>query len=195
MGFSERVRGNAEQPLQCGICRQPVQEARRIRNAEYKCEEPICQNCYRSYFLNRRDGLDAGIMDDPDRTAVRYRAAEPLEHELLFRRKEPRCGYEYPFPEIVMTDVLRDTLFWALCCIGIRFLLWLTGHTGEGSICALLADFLLPAASLIWAMRYLYKLVRGIWYGMGYTRQFVLTAAMIVQALLAWLCRTGKIFW
>ena len=46
--------------------------------------------CYRSYFLNRRDGLDAGIMDDPDRTAVRYRAAEPLEHELLFRRKELR---------------------------------------------------------------------------------------------------------
>ena len=44
-------------------------------------------------------------------------------------------------------------------------------------------------------MHCLYRLVQGLLYGMGYTRQLVLAAAMIVQVLLAWLCRTGMLFW
>ena len=119
----------------------------------------------------------------------------------IFRRSEPACGYEFPFPELTIPQIIRDTLFWVMFSIGIKFLIYVScGISGEAdwtehSLSAGLMNLLLPAGSLLWGMRYLYRLVQGLMYGMGYTRQLVLVCAMIVQVLLAWLCRTGMLFW
>ena len=201
MPFSERVRGKADAPLQCVICRQLVQDGRQLLNPEYQCSGTICKSCYRSFYMDKKAGLDAGIADDTDRTAVRYRRSEPLEHDPIFRRSEPACGYEFPFPDSPVSQIVRDTLFWVLFCVGSRLLLLLlagfdsVGDWTEHSLSAGILDLLLPAGSLLWGMHCLYRLVQGLLYGMGYTRQLVLAAAMIVQVLLAWLCRTGMLFW
>ena len=200
MAFSERVKAKEDAPAQCVICRGLITEGRQILEPEYQCSGALCKSCYRSFFLDQRSGLDVGITDDTERTRVRYRRPEPLEHDPIFRRSEPACGYEFPFPEQPINQIFRDTLFWVLFCVGLRFLLFLTGTAWDEDwtnhcLSAGLFDLLLPAGSLLWGMRYLYQLIQGMLYGMGYTRQFVLLGAMIVQVLLAWQCRTGTLFW
>ncbi len=201
MAFSEKIKGTADAPLQCGICRQLIPDGRRILSEDYECDAPICKSCYQQYFMNSKQGLDIGITDDTDRSPVRYRRADPLEYDPVFRREEPPCGFEYPFPECLIEQTIRDTVFWVLFCIAVRLFLYLTGSPSyegtleDSSLSAQLLDLLIPAGSLIWAMRYLYQLVQGMLYGMGYLRQFVLLGAMIVQAVLAWLAAAGMIIW
>ena len=197
MAFSERVKAHGEELLQCGICRQPIREGRRIRSADYKFRAPVCQHCYQAYFLNRQAGMDVGYTDDTARSNVWYRPAEPLERDPLFRRNEPPCGYEHPFPDLPVSQIVRDTAFWILFCIGIRLILHLESDAASGarSISASVLDVAIPVGSLIWSMRYLYQLIRGILYGMGYTRQLVLLTAIIAQLTLSWLCRTGMLLW
>lgn len=195
MAFSERIKAGAE-PLSCAVCRQPLREGRRVRNPDYALDAPLCPDCYAAFFKGRKTGMDVALTDDTARTRVRYRPAEPLEFDPFFRRREPSGGFEHPLPELNIPQIIRDCLFWAAFCAVLRLVLLVCGgEDAAQSLSSRLLGVLLPVGSLLWLTRYVYDLIRGILYGMGYTRQLVLLLAIAAMSLLAWYTRPGMLFW
>ncbi len=182
MAFSERIRSDGT--MQCSICRQILKDdGRRLRSKDYMGDAPICKSCLNRFFKDTKTGLSIGITDDPVSPGVRFRPAEPIEHDPIFRKKEPPCGYEHPFPELLISQIIRDCAFWLLLCGFLHMLLFLQPETHSISDAAL--HVLILGGSGLQAVRYTAALVRGIFYGIGHTRRIALVAAAAVMVLAA----------
>ena len=183
MAFSEKIKANGS--LQCSVCRKILKDGRRIRCRDYMGDAPICQACLERFYRDPASGLDIGIADDPMRLRVRFGLAEPLEHDPIFRRKEPPFGYEFPFPETLIPDTIRTTILWTILALSLRGLLTLLGIGLHPDISTLILRGVTAAGSAALAFLNTSRLIRGIFYGIGHTRRLVLIAETAVLCAFA----------
>lgn len=192
MSFSERDKSSEEK--QCPICRQPIKDGRVIQEKAYMDGTPICRACYRDYYMNRARQRTVGTLDDTAVPLVRFKPAAVLERDPIFHKEPPACGYDFPLPQITIEQTIRDAVFWILFCAAVLLAHRIgcgNSHFGilqETSLSYLLLKYVLPGVSLVLALSYLWKLIRGILYGIGHTRRLVLAGAVIAMVLTGLLC-------
>lgn len=182
MAFDKKYKNSGDSL--CPICRRTYTEGRSIiEGAYHKGTGTMCKDCMNRYYRNHKTGRTAADTDDPVNFLVRLRPAQILEKPRLLQKAEPPCGYEYVMPELCAQQIIQDLVIWVVLCLTIGLL------GGKGSvehISMLIMGIVLTFISLFWAMYDLFRLIKGILFGMGHIRRVLLLVSVLVKLLLAW---------
>lgn len=172
----------------CPICRRQFKDGRRITAyGAYKTGTDImCKSCFNSYYKNKKSGFDAALSDDTANLFTALRPAPVLERSVMMKT-EPECGYEYRMPELPEHLILQDAAVWLLMCLVMKIALKIGRVPEDGFAVALLSVYI-SIGSGVWLIINLWKLIKGIFLGMGYKRRLLLTAVIIIMAFLIKTC-------
>ena len=180
MAFSDRYKTSAGE--QCPVCRQIFTDGRKIREASYGrngSSQILCQKCYKRYYTNSSAKRNIGIRDDTDNPFVRFRPAESLENDKIFKKERPSIGYEFRLSYLLMEQTLHDVLFWYLTCLLMRLFLYLVYvDKMDASIGWMVLKYFTLIGSAVGIFTYVRHLFSAIVNGVGLTRKLVLCAAI-----------------